>query len=204
MDKKGGEVVLQKRFVYSKAEYQKTNPLEFHIQFGPGVTKFDGNTTFVIPIQPEFHKLLFPEFETQPDLFPGMHPCGNSIKKAYLCYSPTRQLKPGDNLLFYRSGDVKAITAVGIVEECKRSSSAEEIARYVSTRTVYSYDEIREMCQKETLAIKFRLVKILKSTISLEALKANGVITDHPQSIQKIKVGSDEWVKEATRLQPTF
>ncbi len=200
----GAQVVLVKRFTYTRAEYDLVEPLVFHTLYGPMATKFEGNNTHIVPIQPEFHKLLFPEYEPQPELFPGQHPCGNSIKKAYLCHSATRQLKPGDNLLFYRSEDDKAITAVGIVEEFIVSSSADEIAQYVSTRTVYSYDDIKAMCETETLAIKFRLVKIVKPVIPLKDLKKNKVVKEHPQAIHKIKTGSAEWVREATSLQPKY
>ncbi len=202
--KEGSQVVLAKRFTYTHAEYDSVDPLNFHVIFGPAATKFEGNDTHIVPIQPEFHKLLFPEYEDQPELFPGQHPCGNSIKKAYLCHSPTRQLKPGDNLLFYRSEDHKSVTAVGIVEEFITSSSVDEVAEYVRTRTVYSYDDIESMCQTETLAIKFRLVKIIKPGIPLKDLKKNKVVKEHPQAIQKIKNGSATWVRQATGLQPTF
>lgn len=202
--KNDGQVVLAKRFTYTQTEYTAVDPLGFHVLYGPMAAKFEGNDTHIVPILPEFHKLLFPEYEPQPDLFPGQHPCGNSIKKAYLCHSPTRQLKAGDNLLFYRSGDEKAVTAVGIVEDYISSSSAEDVAQYVSTRTVYSFEEIKTMCQTETLAIKFRLVKIIKPSIPLKDLKKNKVVKEHPQAIQKIKNGSVSWVREATQLQPVF
>jgi ribosomal protein S18 acetylase RimI-like enzyme len=200
----GVQVVLIKRFTYTQAEYEAVDPLGFHVLYGPMAAKFVGNDTHIVPILPEFHKLLFPEYEPQPDLFPGQHPCGNSIKKAYLCHSATRQLKAGDNLLFYRSDDEKAVTAVGIVEDYISSSSAEKVGQYVSTRTVYSFEEIKAMCQTETLAIKFRLVKIIKPTIPLKDLKKNKVVKEHPQAIQKIKNGSAEWIEKATQLQPTF
>ncbi len=200
----GAQVVLTKRFTYTQAEYTSVDPLGFHVLYGPMAVKFEGNETHIVPILPEFHKLLFPEYEPQPDLFPGQHPCGNSIKKAYLCHSPTRQLKPGDNLLFYRSGDEQGVTAVGIVEDYISSSSASEVAQYVSTRTVYSFEKIKAMCQTETLAIKFRLVKIIKPAIPLKDLKKNKVVKEHPQAIQKIKNGSAEWIKKATQLQQAF
>lgn len=202
--RKSKELVLAKKLRYTKADYKGLDPLRFHVLYGPGVTKFEGNTTFIVPILPVFHGLLFPEYEDQSELFPGLIPCGNSIKKAYLSNSANKQLKPGDNILFYRSDDVMGVTAIGVVEGCLRSKSADEIARYVGTRTVYSFAEIQALSQKEILAIKFRLVKIIKPVISLERLKVNGVVNSHPQSIQKIMEGSAEWVREATGLQPKY
>ena len=64
---------------------------------------------------------------------------GNAIKKAYLTNSKTKELSPGDVLLFYRSHDSMSITAVGTVERVHYNvKSKEEVATLVEKRTVFS------------------------------------------------------------------
>ena len=73
---------------------------------------------FCIPIQPDYHRRLFPEiaFATELPLFPagdvrpdltawrGRTP-GNTIRKVYLCRAKTTRIRPGDILFFYMSKD---------------------------------------------------------------------------------------------------
>jgi len=190
------EIILHKNFKYSTSEVEKLSPLDFNIAYGPMVTSFAINSSFIIPIRPEFHATLFPEMESQKHLFPSNRPCGNSIKKAYLSHSKTKQVEKGDNIIFYRSHDLKSITCIGIVEGSLRSKKPNEIARYVGKRTVYSYSEIQDLCSKPVLAIKFRLVKEIKPAITLRSLRANGIINGQPQSITKVKPESVKWLKQ--------
>jgi len=190
-----GEKIISKSFSFSTSDIESLSPLEAHIRFGPRRAFFHNNSTYIIPIKPEFHRLLFPELEKQLSLFYTPQPCGNSIKKAYLCHSRTKQLDQGDILLFYRSHDISAITAIGVVEELRRSSDPDDIARYVGTRTVYKYQDIEELCKKQTLAIKFRFVKGL-SVIPLSDLIADKIIKGSPQSILKLSKKGVEWIQK--------
>lgn len=190
-----GENIVYKYLTFSQNEIESLSSFEAHIRFGPRKVFFHNNASFIIPIQPQYHRALFPELETQKLLFQIPKPCGNSIKKAYLCHSNTKQLKPGDNIFFYRSHDISGITAIGVVEESLRTSNVDEIARYVGTRTVYSYDDIENLCKKMTLAIKFRFVKGLNQ-IPLKELKKNEIIKGAPQSITKIPKERVQWIKE--------
>ena len=193
-----GEYIVYKKLVYTSKDIEGLSPLEFHIQYGPRRVLFQENDTFLVPIKPIYHQVLFPELEPQIPIFHEARPCGNSIKKAYLCHSPNKQIKPGDNLFIYRSEDVKGITAIGIVEDLIRTSNPTEIARHVGSRTVYSFNSIVEFCHKPTLAIRFRYVKGLDVSIRLSELKKAGIIKGAPQSIMKLKQEGVEWLK--TRL----
>lgn len=197
------EIFMQKSLVFSKEDTLKYSPLEFHVKFGPRVTLFGNNLTFIVPIKPEFHDVLFPEMREELSLFPDQKPCGNSIKKAYLSNSATTLLKPGDNLLFYRSKVKPSITALGIVESFIRSTDANQIARYVGSRTVYRFSDIVDMCKRskrDTLAIKFRYVKNLESGIGIKELKENSVLNGAPQSITRIKPEGIEWIKQKLQM----
>lgn len=193
-----GEYIVYKRLSYSLNDAEKLSPLEFHIKYGPRRVLFQGNNSFLVPIKPMYHQVLFPELESQIPIFHETRPCGNSIKKAYLCHSPIKQIKPGDNILIYRSADVSGITAIGAVEDSLRTSNPDEIARHVGSRTVYSFNSIVGFCNKPTLAIRFRYVKGLKIPIRLNELKKYGIISGAPQSIMKLRQEGVEWIK--TRL----
>ena len=101
--------------------------------------------------------------------------------------------------MFYRSHDISGITAIGVIEETRRSSDPDVVARYVGTRTVYKYREIIDLCQKPTLAIKFRFVKGLQP-ISLGELKTNGVLKGAPQSISKLPQKGAKWIQEKINM----
>jgi L-amino acid N-acyltransferase YncA len=198
---RSGESVLAKRLKFTAEEKQRLIPLEFNRQFGPWVTKFEGNSTFIVPIKPMYHALLFPEIESQTELFPGHAACGNSIKKAYLCHSPIATMCGGDNLLFYRSEDLKAATAVGIVEDCLRSPDAKIITYYVGTRTVYTSRQIAEMCTASAvLAVLFRRVLFLEPPISCDELARGRCLQGPPQSIQAIPTAGIQWLVQRIEM----
>lgn len=189
------ENIIYKRLDYTLEDMTSLSSFEFHLRFGPRAISFHNNSTFIVPIEPRYHKLLFPELEKQVMLIHDLRPCGNSIKKAYLCHAKTDKLISGDNILIYRSHDLSSLTAIGVVEDTLRSNDTDEIARYVGSSTVYLYDEIRSLCHKPTLVIKFRFAKELDNPISLKELKANKIINGPPQSISKIPLEKIECIK---------
>jgi hypothetical protein len=154
---------------------------------------------YIVPIQPRYTGVLFPEGESQIEMFPGQHPFGNSIRKAYLCNASIRKVARGDGLLFYTSQKVKGVTALGVVEDTHVSNNPNEIARYAGKRTVYSYSEIQNLCStRPVLAILFRQVKVLDKPISLRNLKSRGVLSGPPQSIQEIPEEVKAWLENLT------
>jgi hypothetical protein len=153
-----GESIVFKEFDYKDDDLKNLTAFDFHIKFGPHVTSFLGNSSFIVPILPQYHSLLFPELESQRTLFHEPRPCGNSIKKAYLCHSKTNKIREGDNIFFYRSRDLSGLTVIGIVENWIRASTPEVIVKFVGSRTVYNFFEIKDLCKKRVLAIRFRFV----------------------------------------------
>ena len=136
-----------------------------------------GVKKYIVPIRPNYHDLLFPDRNKYQDLFQGgLSSESNAIKKAYLCKSPIRDLKPGDLLFFYRSKDAQSICSVGIAEKIKRFSNADDLISFVSKRTVYTHDEIRKFISKgEVLAILFRLIRYLGKPVERTALINNSI-----------------------------
>jgi ribosomal protein S18 acetylase RimI-like enzyme len=89
----------------------------------------------------------------------------------------------------------RAAFALGVVEATFRSSAPEEIARRVARRTVYSFDEITQLCSKRAvLSILFRYAERLVRTITYEELLRGGVLQGPPQSIQSVPSEGIEWL----------
>jgi hypothetical protein len=202
-----GEHVLAKSLRPAGGDVDaKLSDLDFHILYGPPALRC-AQQIFVVPIEPRWHDQLFPEQapehrSEQLELFatgtPATQPWGNALRKAYLCNSPSKQIRPGDVLLFYRSADRQSVSAVGIVEESLRSTNPEEIVRFVGRRTVYSPQEIGHMARsvRGVLAVRFRQDRFQEPPWTMEHLRAAGVLRGWPQSITRLKGARAEWVRE--------
>ncbi|UBF28054.1 GNAT family N-acetyltransferase [Kovacikia minuta CCNUW1] len=196
------EFVFSKALKFSPSDYELCSPLEFNIRFGPHQAKFDGVQAFMVPIVPKYHKILFPESETQLELLSGRHPSGNGISKAYLCHANIRRINSGDLLFFYRSRKTGGITAYGVVESIAISNDPSRIAHFVGKRTVYTFPEIEGMCFKEVLAISFRLACSLTQPIPIQDLIHKGWLRASPQSIVTLPIEAARWLK--TRFEASF
>ena len=123
---------------------------------------YDGSDVnkYVVPIQPQYHQRLFPSWKGSQralDFDIGMLPEGNAITKAYLSNSQISTLKPQDILLFYRSEDVSALTALGVVQHVERGiASVERVLELAGKRTVYSQSEIEQMISRPAVLVLFR------------------------------------------------
>ncbi|MDD2781482.1 GNAT family N-acetyltransferase, partial [Sulfuricurvum sp.] len=160
------------------------HPFEFHRLYSPS---FMCNVSkYIIPIQPQFHEVLFPDKQRQTSLFSVNKAAGNTIKKAYLSHSNLSCMNSGDLVFFYRSNDLKSITTLAIVEKFFISDDADFIAGEVAKRTVYSFNDIAEMSVKPTKVILFRQVFHLNDGISLKWLFDNGIVNGNIQSITSI------------------
>jgi GNAT superfamily N-acetyltransferase len=208
-----GELVLAKpvaAFGSDSPQDPLLDPLQYHIRFGPTAIRFGEEQAFVIPIQPEFHRLLFPKEIDQLELMPGFFPFGNSIRKAYLSNSPTKSLAKGSTVLFYRSQgerksyDDRGITSIGVVEDTRVFSNPDDLTKFVLKRTIYSRQEIEDMCQKPVLAISFRYAGSVEPPISFSELIDGRVIAAPPQSIQSVPKESIEWLREQLKLRLHF
>ena len=73
---------------------------------------------------------------------------------------------------------------MGIVESVFFSDNVDDVFLRIAKRTVYSYDELREITNKKTLVILFRFIS-LNREISNKDIKDAG-IKGNIQSIRKI------------------
>ena len=185
-----GELVMAKRLV--PTDDRPSEAFEFHRAYGPPAVDLSLAPAFIIPIQPRYHRLLFPEYEQQaatsqqPSLPFPRDPFGNALRKAYLSRSGIHPLPRGATILMYRSEDEQGITAVGVVEAAVRSQDPSAIAQFTNLRTVYSFEEITELASREVLAIRFRQDRLLPTPIGYDELHEAGVLRGRPQTITEV------------------
>nr|WP_315594765.1 GNAT family N-acetyltransferase [uncultured Cupriavidus sp.] len=182
-----GDTVLVKSHPVERPPVEDVSAAEYIRRYFPHYRTDAAVQKFLVPIQPHFHEVLFPDYSPlQPRLFVPTGNVGNAIKLAYLCHAQTNSIVPGDILLFYRTDDEKAVTSLGVVEQFEVSSDGAQIASVVSRRTVYSIGEIDDLAQKPTKVILFRLVGHLPAVVPYGRLLLDGVVTGPIQSIRKV------------------
>ena len=182
-----GELIAYKDFVVNSEDEMHLSSWDYHVRYGPWTGKIRRAPGFVIPIQPRYYEALFPEDVGQQSLL-APRPCGNGIKKAYLCHAQCTRVQRGDTLFFYQSGlgDLSGIQAICIAEDVLRTSESSHIIRFVGNRTVYTNDEINALCEKEVLAVRLRRIKFLESPITKKQIAKAGILKSHPQSICQV------------------
>lgn len=168
--------------------------LDHAIKYGPGSALI--SRVYLVPIQARWHHRLLPEADTQLSLDPLDEACGNAIRKAYLSNGNIRRLTAGDLLVFIRTGDGEAHgTSTGVVEATLASSDPNDIVGFVGARTVYTVDEIAQMCAKrEVLAVRFRLDRVLAKPWPASTLVSEGVMKTTPQSFAAVHLEGIPWV----------
>lgn len=186
------------------ADASLVSPLDFHVRYGPPALRVEPDQTFIIPIQPTYHEALFPDAPREPDPqlhFPGLdpplapQPYGNALRKAYLSKAAIRTIEPGATLLFYRSDDLRAVTAVGVLEGQVVSADPAQLLDFVGTRTVYSADEVVTMAsERHVLALRFRQDRFLEPPITIDELTGARAVTRAPQSIHRVRQEAIPWL----------
>ncbi|MBU9577246.1 GNAT family N-acetyltransferase [Ralstonia mannitolilytica] len=196
-----GDLVLVKPHPRSPPAPSPLSALDYARRYFPHYRCDGAVQKFLIPIQPQFHATLFPDYASvQGNLFGAASNIGNAIKLAYLCHAQTKSIKPGDILLFYRTEDEKAVTSIGIVDRFDMLVDAARIASLVSRRTVYGIDDINSMAKKRlTKVILFRLIQHFPRPVSYSRLLEDGVISGPIQSIRMISDESFSKVLAAAR-----
>ncbi len=192
-----GELILEKSMLaWDSVTEMDEGDLAYNVEHGPFVVQWARNRAFLIPIKPEYHEMLFPEAEQQLVLFESRAAYGNSIRKAYLCNSPNRRMRRGDLLMFYRSGDRMGVTALGVLEDLLVSTDPAAVTAFVGNRTVYGQADIKSLSQSGVLALLFRHARNLNPPLLLDELKRGGALRSAPQSIQQLRNGGYEWIRD--------
>jgi len=204
-----GELVLEKTLGRGPIDLATfPNPLALHRYHYPRF--FDGASIgkFYVPIQPDYHRRLFPEiaflaelplFGTEIESAPAgkrgeSRIPGNTIRKVYLCRAKTKSLVPGSILLFYMSKDTRyqlsqAVTTIGIVEQINHARTIEDLVALTERRSVFLQSELEGILRLNdtpVLVIDFFLAGHLQRPIYLGDLVRFGAATSHPQSIAEL------------------
>lgn len=182
-----GDLVLVKSHPLASPDSSLFPPLEYTRRYFPHFRQDPAVQKFLIPIQPQFHETLFPDYQPiQPRLFESQNNVGNAIKLAYLCHAQTKSINVGDLVIFYRTEDEKSATSIGVVDRFEVLDDAARIASLVSRRTVYALEQIDEIAKRPTKVILFRLVRHFLNPVSYGRLQRERIVSGPIQSIRKI------------------
>lgn len=183
-----GDAVFVKRHPVQPPAMQ-IDAFEYVRQFYPHYLSGIEVSKFLVPIVPRYHSILFPDCAQPGQALPAGHPqehVGNAVKLAYLSNAMARSPRPGDVVLFYRSHDQQAVTTLGVIERYESMNQAEEIARLVSRRTVYTDAEIADLTGANTKVMLFRLIKHFEQPVTYNELLQLRVVRGYIQSITRI------------------
>jgi len=204
---KRGEYVYLKKFICDNV---RLTPLQIAKTYYPSYKDSEEIRKFIVPILPEFHDRLFPDYPSkkQSKLFDyteigEFNIAGNTIKKAYLCHSHIRKIREGDIVIFYRSKD-KQLSALGVVEKAVVTGNSDDILKVIKKRSVYSMSDISRMAKKPVLCILFMLHFYFKNPINYKSLKEEGIISSAPQSIIEISQEQYSKIKKLGGLDERF
>jgi hypothetical protein len=217
-----GELMLEKRFMNGPLPPLQGNAFDFDRDFYPRF--HDGPTTrkFCVPIQPDYHRKLFPKiaFQVALPLFPTetFGPLlaqgqtripGNTIRKVYLCRAKITRLRAGDLVLFYMSKDDRwaasqSMTTVGIVGRVLNIDSTAELITQTAKRSVFSAEDLDGMQASASSPVKmieFLLIGHLQSCLKLSTLVQKGLFLNRPpQSIAELEPDRYQKLKPSLNL----
>ena len=149
-------------------------------------TAIRGNRFFLLGIKPEYHTRLFPDSllinERKYDVIKDNSET-NSIYKTYISWmQDTCQLRPGDKLVIYRTGDGKgpakyrsvstSVCTVLEVKTIRDFADENDFVRYAHKQSVFSEDELRKWYQTKSDFILIQMVyniaftkKVIRKTL---------------------------------------
>lgn len=204
-----GEIMFEKTILTGALPPLAGRVLDFDREHYPRFHDGTAIRKFCVPIQPDYHRRLFPEiaFASELPLFPtetfgpilprGQERTpGNTIRKVYLCRANTTRIRPGDILFFYMSKDdsyaaSQSITTVSIAEQVIDVTTADDLIRLTAKRSVFSAEDMRKMKASPTSPVKmidFLLVGHMQPSVGLDTLVASGVLLNRPpQSIAQLR-----------------
>lgn len=157
---------------------------------------------FGIPIREDYRDVLYPDLRqpVQLDLFDplgkgsGPKRPGNTIRKVYLCRSPSNLGTAGALLLFYKGKSIhppsQAVTAIGIFEDFQLAKSTRELMLMTGGRSVYSEKDLENWAaapDRPVKVINYLLAAYAEPAVPLNQLKQLNIFGAHPpQSIFRI------------------
>lgn len=143
---------------------------------------------FLVPIYPQYHTSLLPDSilkNENPDSFEEQESYRNAISKVYICRSFERNIKPGDIIIFYRTGGYykSVITTLGIVENVRTDiMTSDEFINQCRRRSVFTNEELLEQWDynkyNRPFVVKFLYAYSFPTPLNLKKLIDLGIICD--------------------------
>ena len=143
---------------------------------------------YIVPIYPEYHTELFPDsiLRTEsPINFTENEPHRNALSKVYISRSYVRNLKPGDIIMFYRTGGVYqgVATTYGIVESVIDNIPNETaFLQSCRKRSVFTDEQLKEHWNykknNKPFIVNFIYAYSFRKRPNLKWLNENQVIPD--------------------------
>mgnify|MGYP002726336632 FL=1 len=148
--------------------------------------------TYFCPIWPDYHTSLFPDSilnNESPDDYRENEPYRNAISKVYISRSIRKDLKCGDNIIFYRTGGlhVGVITTIGVVHKVYFPKNIDEFKDICRRKSIFSNEKLEEFWHRKLsngmwcppFVVEFLYTYSLpKPKINLERLIKEGIISD--------------------------
>lgn len=177
-------------YIKNLSEFGNCNNVDLSIY--PNINIIQRTKAYIIPIQPEYHEKLFPDYRChQISIFDILGTTYESfaIKKVYISASKIQTMAPGDILLFYRSKDTKGVTSVGVVEYFyKELDYLEDFEDIVHKRTAYTEEEYEAIFEQHKIIVLFRHHFDLISPLSYTELSNLNILNGPPQTITNISL----------------
>lgn len=152
----GAEEVLIKELYIQKGDVCLDYPL---------IKKKD-RSNYLLSIYPQYHSRLFPDSLLNSETYDIIQDVShtNSIHKIYICYMNVSVLKPGDNIIIYRTSDNNGpayyrsvATSVCVVEELKFKNDfgdVDEYLKYCKDYSIFEPEELKSFYKKNFFVIK--------------------------------------------------
>ena len=167
---------------------------------------------FIVPIYPEYHTDLLPDsiLKTEsPAAFVEQQPHRNAIRKVYVSRSLFRDLRPGDIVVFYRTGGYhrSVVTTLGIVDAVRKEIRDE--AHFIALcrqRSVFSSEQLKAQWNYRggrPFIVDFLYAYSFPSRPNLKALIDEGVIADVESAPRGFEQLSPQKVEKILRLTNT-
>lgn len=171
---------------------------------------------YVVPIYPDYHSELLPDsmLKTEsPNDFVENEPHRNSLSKVYVSRAYERGMKPGDILVFYRTGDTDpkiysgVVTTIAVVESVVTNIKDENhFLELCRKRSVFTDEKLREQWNykpSKPFIVNFLYVASYPKKVILKWLLDNGILSldDMPRGFKKItresfnKIANYAWQK---------
>lgn len=145
---------------------------------------------YILPIFPQYHTTLLPDSKLNNESkidFLGREPHRYALQKVYISWAPGNGVKPGDLILFYRTGPegsikkyTSVVTTVAMVDEIISDiRSQAELLSICQNRSVFTTEELKRFWNghRQNLKIlKFIFVKSLSKRLTLGYLWEHDIV----------------------------